>query len=55
MRIRTKFVLVNIVVVGLALVSVTTASLMQFNRELGRQAMISQDSRLKTFWELLRH
>lgn len=55
MRIRTKFVLVNIVVVGLALVSVTAASLMEFNRELGRQAMISQDSRLKTFWELLLH
>ena len=55
MKIRTKFIVVNVVVVGLALASVTAACLMEFNRELRRQAMVSQEARIKTLWELLRH
>ncbi|AJE02789.1 methyl-accepting chemotaxis protein [Geobacter pickeringii] len=54
MKIRTKFIAVNVMVVGLALASVTAACLFEFNRELRHQAMISQETRLKTLWELLR-
>ncbi|WP_282003912.1 methyl-accepting chemotaxis protein [Geotalea uraniireducens] len=54
MTIRTKFVVVNILLVTLALGAVTTVCLVEFARELQRQALISQEQRLKTFWELVR-
>ncbi|AJY70758.1 chemotaxis protein [Geobacter sulfurreducens] len=54
MKIRTKFVVVNLLIVCCALAAVAAACLVEFNRELRRQAVTSQEIRLKTFWELLR-
>ena len=47
--------MITTVIVAVALLSVTTACLVKFSQELRRGAMISQEARLKTFRELLRH
>ena len=53
MKIRTKFIVVNALIVIIALASITSVCLVTFKHELVRQAMSDQESRLKTFWELL--
>ena len=55
MKVRTKFIAVNVVIVALSLVAAVAVCLISFDKELRREAQLSQDMRLKTFWELLRH
>ena len=54
MRVRTKFIAVNTIIVAVALAATTVACLAKFKQELQRQAQVSQETRLKTLWELLR-
>jgi methyl-accepting chemotaxis protein len=54
-KVRTKIILVNVVVMVVTIAAVTGICLHEFRQELLAQAMISQENRLKTFWELLRH
>ncbi|MBT1073209.1 methyl-accepting chemotaxis protein [Pelotalea chapellei] len=54
MKIRTKFIALNTVIVASALVATIATSLFIFKKELRRQAEVSQEIRIKTFWELLR-
>ena len=54
MKIRTKFIAINTIIVAVALAATTAACLTRFNHELRRQAEISQETRLKTIWELLK-
>lgn len=54
MKVRTKFIVVNTVIVAIALIATTTACLTKFNQELSRQAGVSQQTRLNTMWELLK-
>ncbi len=53
MKIRTQFILANVAIVALALASIMTICLSKFQNEMCRQAIESQESRTKTFWELL--
>jgi len=55
MKIRTKIIAVNVVIMVATIATVTGICLQEFRKELQAQAMISQESRLKTFWELLRY
>lgn len=55
MRIRTKVIVVNVVIIVVTIAAVTGMCLHEFRKELQNQAMISQENRLKTFWELLRY
>jgi methyl-accepting chemotaxis protein len=52
-RITTKQGLLNVVVMTAVVTIVTTICLTQFHSELIRLASVSQETRLKTFWELL--
>jgi methyl-accepting chemotaxis protein len=52
MKIRTKFIVVNALIVIFTLASITTVCLLTFKREMVLQATKDQESRLKTFWEL---
>ncbi|ACD93885.1 methyl-accepting chemotaxis protein [Trichlorobacter lovleyi] len=54
MRVKTKFIAVNCLIVTVALILSTVAGLYKFKQEMYRQAQVSQESRIKTFWELLR-
>lgn len=54
MKVRTKFIVVTTVIVAIALIATTTVCLTKFNQELRRQAQVSQETRLKTLWELLK-
>lgn len=53
MKIRTQFISVNMVIVAVALATAITICLVEFRTVLGQQAVESQESRIKTFWELL--
>lgn len=53
MSMATNQLLLNMVVVSLAVFSVMSLCLIEFNRELVRVASVSQETRLKTFWQLL--
>ncbi len=53
MKLRTKFTLLNVATVAIALVSITLVCLLQFQKEMQRQMTVDQENRLKTFWELL--
>jgi len=53
MKIRSQFISVNTVIVAVALASVITICLSEFKHVLGQQAIESQETRIKTFWELL--
>lgn len=53
MKIRTQFIVVNMVIVAVALAAATTLCLTEFHSELSRQAIESQESRMKTFRRLL--
>ena len=54
MKVRTKFIVVNTVIVAVALAATTAACLSRFNQELRRQAGVSQETRIKTFWEMIK-
>ena len=54
MKVRTKFIAVNTIIVAIALAATTAACMIRFNQELRRQAQVSQETRLKTLWELLK-
>lgn len=54
MKLTTRFVLVNIVIVITTIAITTSFALYRIQREINRQANVAQESRLKTFWELLR-
>ncbi|HOP41477.1 MAG TPA: methyl-accepting chemotaxis protein, partial [Geobacteraceae bacterium] len=54
MKVRTKIIMVNVVIMVVTIAAVTGICLYEFRQELMNQAMSSQESRLKTFWELLR-
>ncbi len=54
MKVRTKFITINTVIVAVALAATTATCLIRFEGELRRQAQASQESRLKTLWELLK-
>lgn len=54
MKIRTRFIAINTVIVAIALVATTAACMMRFNQELRRQAQVSQETRIKTLWEMLK-
>ena len=54
MKLSTRFVLLNIIIV-ITTISITTGfALFRIHKEINRQANVAQESRLKTFWELLR-
>jgi methyl-accepting chemotaxis protein len=53
MKIRTQFISVNIVIVTLALATAITICLTEFRNVLVRQAIDSQEARIKTFRELV--
>ncbi|MDD2320967.1 MAG: cache domain-containing protein, partial [Geobacteraceae bacterium] len=53
MKIRAQFISVNMVIVAIALATAITICLVEFRTVLGQQAVESQESRIKTFWELL--
>ena len=53
MKLRNKFILLLVVCLSAALLA-TIFVLKQVRDEAARQAMIAQESRLKTFWHLLR-
>ena len=53
MKLRTKFVLMNVSIVTVALACVTLVCLLQFQQEMRRQMTTDQENRLKTFRQLL--
>ncbi len=55
MKIRTRLVVVNVVIVAAALISISGICLYTFKTNLEAQAFSSQESRLKTMKELLNH
>lgn len=54
MKLTTRFVLLNVMIVLVTISTITGFSLFRIHKEIGRQATVAQESRLKTFWELLR-
>jgi methyl-accepting chemotaxis protein len=54
MKIRTKLVSVNVVILVATIAVITAVCLWQFNQTLQHRSVISQESRLNTFRELLR-
>ena len=54
MKLTTKFILINVIVITLAIAITTCFTLIGIRKELLRQATASQESILNTFWELLK-
>jgi len=54
MKIRTKIILVNVCIMVAALAALTGTCLYQFRSAMLNRVEISQESRLRTFWYLLR-
>lgn len=54
MRLTTRFVLLNVIIVIVAIAITTSFALMRIHKEIYRQATVAQESRIKTFWELLK-
>lgn len=54
MRLTSRFVLLNIIIVIAAIAITTNFALMHIHKEINRQANVAQESRIKTFWELLK-
>ena len=54
MRLTTRFVLLNVIIVIIAIAITTSFALMRIHKEIHRQANVAQESRIKTFWELLK-
>lgn len=53
MKIRTKLIAVNVVIIAVTLVSITAICLYTFKQSLEAKAVASQEARIRTFWELL--
>lgn len=54
MRLTTRFVALNIAIVIATIAITTSFALVRIHKEISRQANVAQESRLNTFWELLR-
>jgi len=54
MKLTTKYVLINVIIVTLAIAITFCFTFVSIRNELQRQATVSQEGILKTFWELLR-
>jgi methyl-accepting chemotaxis protein len=55
MKIRTKLIMLNVVVVSVAIAAITAVSLYTFRQEMERQAIGDQESSMRTFRELFNH
>ena len=55
MKFKTRNTLTNTLILGIALLVTISTSLYQFKAEISRQANVLQETRLKMFWQLLRH
>lgn len=55
MRLTARFVLLSIIIVIASIAITTSFALFRIHKEINRQADVSQESRLNTFWELLRN
>lgn len=53
MKIKTKFTVVTVLVVGITVFAIAGGCLYMFKKTLESEAVSSQESRIKTFWELL--
>jgi len=53
MKLTTKFILMNVIILTLAIAITTCFTFARINSEITRQAGITQESILKTFWALL--
>ena len=53
MKIRTKLIAANVVIIAVTLVSITGICLYTFKQSLEAKAVASQEARIRTFWELL--
>jgi methyl-accepting chemotaxis protein len=53
MKLTTKFILINVIVVTLAIAITTCFTFVNIRKEIHRQASTAQESTLKMFWELL--
>lgn len=53
MKLTTKFILINVIVLITAIAITTCFTFANINKEIRRQASVSQEGILKTFWELL--
>lgn len=54
MKLTTRFVLLNVLIVIVTITITTSFALFRIHKEIYRQANVAQESRLKTFWELIR-
>ncbi|MBT0665270.1 cache domain-containing protein [Geobacter pelophilus] len=54
MKLTTKFILINVIIVTMAIAITTCFVFVSVHKEIDRQASKSQESILKSFWELLR-
>ncbi|HIJ80313.1 MAG TPA: methyl-accepting chemotaxis protein [Desulfuromonadales bacterium] len=54
MKLTTKFILINVFIVVTAIALTTCFTAVGINKEIHRQATVSQEGTLKTFWELLK-
>jgi methyl-accepting chemotaxis protein len=54
MKLTTKFILINVLIVLTAIAITTSFTFVSINKEIRRQASVSQEGILKTFWELLK-
>ena len=54
MRLTTRFILINTIIVITAVAITTCFTFVSINKEIRRQASASQEGTLKTFWELLK-
>jgi methyl-accepting chemotaxis protein len=53
MKLRTRFILMNITIVVVALASISVFCLLQFQKEMLRQMAVDQENRIKIFREML--
>lgn len=54
MKLTTKFILINVFIVTMAIAITSSFTFVRIHNEIRRQANVSQENTLKAFWELLR-
>ncbi len=54
MRLTTKFVLINVIIITMAIAITSCFTFISIHNEIRRQASVSQEGILKVFWELLK-
>ena len=54
MKLTTKFILINVIIVSMAIAITSGITFVSIHNEIHRQATKSQESILKAFWELMR-